>query len=601
MRRKREQKIDSWYNIKIYLTFLRKYRWTVLGMVLFSLFLEAVSVTDKYLFKKIIDEGTSYVAGTLSLENYAQIIMVVAVVFLSLAFFQIIAKWIHQHLILWLDADVMFDLKQHFFGHLIYLSHNFHTTHKTGALIARLNRGATAMERMTDFIAYNTLPLLFQVLLVGASLIYFSAKTGLVVVITAVAFVTYSFIIIKMQRKANVEANFREDIEKGYISDVFTNIESIKHFGKEEYIRGKFQNLSMKARDALKRYWGYYRWFDAGHLFIITIGTFFLIYYPLQEFMAGSLSLGTLVFVYTVYGSLFGPLLGFVHGVRGFYRSMADFQDLFDYGKLENEIKETPGAPNLTIKEGDVEFKHVQFNYGKRRIFTDFSLKVPRNKRVALVGHSGSGKSTLVKLVYRLYDPQQGEIFIDGKNIKEFKQESVRSELSIVPQECVLFDDTVYNNVAFSKPNASRAEIMRAMKFAQLDKVVAKFPNKENTVVGERGVRLSGGEKQRVSIARALLADKKVLVLDEATSSLDSQTEHEIQHGLRELMKGRTSIIIAHRLSTIMSADVIVVLDKGRIVQQGTHKELISKPGMYRKLWNLQKGGYIVDDNNEED
>ena len=218
------------------------------------------------------------------------------------------------------------------------------------------------------------------------------------------------------------------------------------------------------------------------------------------------------------------------------------------------------------------------------------------NKRVALVGSSGSGKSTLIKLLYRFYDVDEGEILIDGKDIRSFSQKSLRSELSIVPQECVLFDDSVYNNILFSRPDATRREVMRAISSAQLAQTVKIFPKQEQTIVGERGVRLSGGEKQRVSIARALLANKRVLVLDEATSSLDSETEHEIQEDLQHLMKGRTSLIIAHRLSTIMRADIIVVLDNGKIVQKGAHRQLITKHGVYKRLWNLQKGGYLAND-----
>ena len=222
-----------------------------------------------------------------------------------------------------------------------------------------------------------------------------------------------------------------------------------------------------------------------------------------------------------------------------------------------------------------------------------FTLKVPKNKKTALVGHSGSGKSTLVKMLYRLYDVNEGSILIDGKDIKDFRQESLRAEMSIVPQECILFDDTIYHNIKFSKPHASHEEVMKAIRLAQLDRFVASLPLKENTIVGERGVKLSGGEKQRVSIARALLADKKVLVLDEATSSLDSETEMQIQMALAKLMEGRTTIIIAHRLSTIMKADKIVVMHKGEIMQMGMHRDLIRKKGEYRKLWNLQRGGYI--------
>ena len=312
-----------------------------------------------------------------------------------------------------------------------------------------------------------------------------------------------------------------------------------------------------------------------------------------MDFIHGKITLGTLTFIYTIYGGVMGPLFNFVHGVRGFYRSMADFQSLFQYGKLKNAIKDQPKAEELEILEGKVEFRNISFNYNTRHLFKKFQLVIPPHKKVALVGHSGSGKSTLVKLLYRLYDVCEGEILIDGKNINQFQQESLRSGLSIVPQECVLFDDTIYNNVAFSDPHAPHEKVMEAIKLAQLDRIIAHFPHKEKTIVGERGVKLSGGEKQRVSIARAILADKKILVLDEATSSLDSETERDIQIALGKLMENRTTIIIAHRLSTIMKADTIVVLDEGKIVQMGNHQQLIKQSGQYQKLWELQKGGYI--------
>jgi ABC-type multidrug transport system fused ATPase/permease subunit len=288
-------------------------------------------------------------------------------------------------------------------------------------------------------------------------------------------------------------------------------------------------------------------------------------------------------------------MFAFVWGLRNFYRSTTDLQELFEYGKIENEIKDKPNAKNLEIKDGTIEFRNLSFYYGKKKAFSldNFNLKVNKNEKVALVGHSGCGKTTLIKVLYRFYDPQDGQVLIDGKDIKDFKQESLRGEMSVVPQECILFDDTIYNNIKFSNPNATKKQVMDAMKFAQLDKLIDKFPKKENTIVGERGVKLSGGEKQRVSIARAILANKKVLVLDEATSALDSETEHEIQKDLQKLLEGRTSIIIAHRLSTIMSADRIIVMKDGKIIQQGNHMDLIRKPGEYQKLWNLQKGGYI--------
>jgi ABC-type multidrug transport system fused ATPase/permease subunit len=272
---------------------------------------------------------------------------------------------------------------------------------------------------------------------------------------------------------------------------------------------------------------------------------------------------------------------------------MVDFDALFEYGKIEQEVKDKPNAKVANITEGNIKFKDVNFNYGKRKIFKKLNIEIGKGKKIALVGHSGCGKSTLVKLLYRFYDVDGGSILVDDKDIRDFNQESLRGEMSIVPQEAILFDDTLYNNVAFSKPEASRREIMKAIKFAQLDKIIKEFPKKERTIVGERGVKLSGGEKQRVSIARAILSNKKILVLDEATSALDSETEAEIQKDLARLMQNRTSIIIAHRLSTIMHADVIVVMKKGKIIQMGDHRKLITEGGEYQRLWNLQKGGYI--------
>lgn len=299
--------------------------------------------------------------------------------------------------------------------------------------------------------------------------------------------------------------------------------------------------------------------------------------------------------MFTTYGNLTNPLHGFVRGVRNFYRAMADFEALFRYGKISQTVKDVNEAKPLIISNGAVEFRNISFSYNlKREVLQDFTLNIKAGEKVALVGHSGSGKTTVVKLLYRFYDVTEGEILVDGSDVRNVSQESLRSEMSIVPQECVLFDDTIYNNVAFSKPDASREEVMQALKFAQIDRIIEDFPDKENTIVGERGVKLSGGEKQRVSIARAILANKRIIVLDEATSSLDSITEGDIQRDLAALLRGRTSIIIAHRLSTIMKADRVIVLHRGKIVEEGTHAALVGRNGHYRKLWELQRNGYIA-------
>ena len=595
MKNKRGEKIHFKYNISTYWSILKDYKWILFGLMFATLIAGMLSVADKFLFKRIIDDGTKFFSGELVASIFIKTLLIIAIIYAGILIAKTIFEWLQVHILVRLDANLIYNLKRKFFEHILGLDHNFHTTHKTGALISRLNRGAGAVENMTDIVAFNFAPLIFQLIIVGISIAYFDLAPAIVIGVTTLVFVGYSFYIQNIMQDARIKANKAEDFEKGFISDIFTNVDSIKYFGKEDYILGRYKKVSENLRRLHINRGNYYRWLEGGQTFILGIGTFFLLYFPLIKFLNGELTLGTLVFIYTIYGNVVGPMFGFVGGMRTFYRGMADFQDLFEYAKLENEIKDKPNAEKLNVKGGEIEFRNIDFNYEKRKIFKDFNLKIKPNEKIALVGHSGSGKTTLVKLLYRFYDVNKGGIFIDGENIKNFKQESLRTELSVVPQECVLFDDTVYNNVAFSKPNASTVEIMRAIRFAQLDKVIKNFPKKENTIVGERGVKLSGGEKQRVSIARAILADKKILVLDEATSSLDSETEYEIQKDLLNLLKGRTSVIIAHRLSTIMHADRIIVMKEGKIVQQGKHSELIRQQGEYRKLWNLQKGGYIED------
>ncbi|VVB79186.1 putative ABC transporter ATP-binding protein [uncultured archaeon] len=593
VRRNHKNKIDFQYNLKSYWQIMKHYKFYIVSILVLTLIIEAADLAGTYLFKIIVDNGTAFVAGTLSKELFIGALLMVLGLFIAFQITSSLCNWFQQRNINKLEVNTIFDLKKKYFNHIMGLSHNFYATHRTGSLISRLSRGGSAVERMTDVFVYNWIPLILQFILVIGTMIFFDLTTAIIVICTAIVFVTYSFILQRLQAPSSVLANTAEDYEKGMVSDIFTNIDSIKYFGKESFIKKKFQGILGKTRDAFFKNWNYSTLMSTGQKTIVGIGTLCVMYFSILKVLDGTMTLGALTFIYTAYIGLIGPLHGFVHGIRGFYRSMADFQDLFEYGKIESEIKDKPDAKEANIKEGVIEFQKVNFNYGKRKIFENFNLKIHKNEKVAFVGHSGSGKTTLVKLLYRLYDVDSGKITIDGKDIRDFKHESLREEMSVVPQECVLFDDTVFNNVLFSRPNATKKEVIDAIRFAQLDKVISKFPKKEQTIVGERGVKLSGGEKQRVSIARAILANKQVLVLDEATSSLDSQTEHDIQEDLKELMKGRTSIVIAHRLSTIMNADKIVVMKDGKIVQIGKHKELIRQQGEYRHLWELQKGGYI--------
>jgi len=588
-----KNRIEFRYNLSVYFNLMKKYKSLIFFIIILAVLIELRYLADKFLFKEIIDRGTDFIGGTLTSEAYLSILSVIGFIFIFLILMSFAMQWLKEHFIIKLEADMIFELKQKFFNHLIGLHHGFHVNHKTGSLISRLLRSGGAIERITDTLFYQFAPLIIEVAALTISLVYFDFTSALVVLAVVVTFISYSFFIQRIQESSNLMMNQAEDIEKANVSDFLTNMDSIKYFGKEKFVRDKFAKISENSKTTLIKNWNYFRWFGSVQNIILGGGTFLIVFFSVKGFMEGRITLGTLVFIFTAYVSLVPPMFNFVHGIRNFYRSLADFQDLFQYGKIENEIKDLASTKELEVKHGEIEFRNITFNYGKRKIFDNFNLKISKNKKVALVGHSGSGKTTLIKLLYRFYDVDKGEILIDNNNIKNFKQESLRSGMSIVPQECILFDDTIFNNVKFSNPKAIKEDVIKAIKFAQLDRIIDQLPKKENSIVGERGVKLSGGEKQRVSIARAILANKKILVLDEATSSLDSETEFEIQKDLEKLMQNRTAIIIAHRLSTIMKADLIVVLKNGKIVQTGKHSELIKQQGEYKRLWNLQRGGYI--------
>jgi len=593
MKTRSGEKIDFRYNLREYWKALVKYKWTFFWVLFLTTLVEALSVVDRFLFKIIIDDGEKFLAGSLIESIFVRTLIILAVIFILVIILRTVGKWVQMHFLIIMETKMVKELKEKYFGYILELDHSFHITHKTGSLISRIGRGTSAVTDMTDIFVFSIVPMIVSLFVVAVSLAYFDLMFGLVIVLLSLAFVIYSLFVQSLQQKAKLETNAAEDYEKGFVSDVFTNVDSIKYFGKEDKVKTTFSKVTNNTQEKTAKYENYYRWYEAGHLLILGIGVFFLVYFPLVGFLNKEITLGTLVFVYTIYGSIIGPMYYLVGGLRVFYRAMGDFQELFEYGKIKREVKDIPNAKFLKIKKGEIEFRNLYFNYKTRKMFQNFNLKIKPNEKVALVGHSGSGKTTLVKLLYRFYDVSKGEIFIDGENIKGVKQESLRQEMSIVPQECILFDDTIYNNIKFSNPKASKEEVEKAIALAQLDKIIKSFPDKEKTIVGERGVKLSGGEKQRVSIARAILANKRILVLDEATSSLDSETEYEIQKGLKTLLEGRTSIMIAHRLSTIMNADRIIVLKKGEIAQIGKHKDLIFKEGEYKRLWTLQKGGYI--------
>jgi ATP-binding cassette, subfamily B, heavy metal transporter len=599
----KKYEVNTKYNLKTLWSYLRKYKWLVFVIILIALALELTSFFDNFIFKFLVDKATEYSSGTVTMDGFISYLLIILGVFIFVRGFVGAALWFARvKLFNRLEGRLMNDIEKSSFWHVLNLSYRYHLNKKTGSMISQFTRGVGKIEGLLDSIAFNFLGVFFRIVLSLGIIVYFDFTTALVMFLMITAFISSGIIITNKQRVPQNEANYREDILKQNISDVYMNIETVKYFGKEKRTQGYFALLSNRLKDARIKFWDIFSYYISIQNFIITIGTALMFYFSFKSFISGEMTLGTITLIFSAVWKLVPQLFGFLHGYRHFVRCNVDVSALFETFKEKNEVVDAPNAKDLKVKDGKVKFKNVYFSYPlnqqqqskQRKVIKNFDLNIRQNQKVAFVGPSGGGKTTMIKLLYRLFDIDQGQILIDGQDISQITQESLHNSMSVVPQEPILFDNTIWFNISYANPQASKKQVWKAIKFAQLDKFITALPKKEKTIVGERGVKLSGGEKQRVSIARALLADKKILILDEATSALDSETEREIQKDLEKLMKGRTTIMIAHRLSTIMKANTIVVIQKGKIVETGTHKQLTNKRGgLYRRLWSLQAGGRL--------
>jgi subfamily B ATP-binding cassette protein MsbA len=589
----KEETISLGKSLRSFLVLFSNYKNYIILTLIIAFIVEGAQIIDKFILKYFVDIATLYTKGDLYKGDFLQSIIELFLILLLVIIIRTSGRWLLMHRGNIISTGMAFDLKNKLFNHILQLPTEFHTNHKSGTMIARMMRAGASIESIVDVFIFSLIPITIQIITVVGSLIVLNFSSAIIVIIYTITFLGYSYIIQIKQVDSQSIYNLAEDREKGFISDSITNIESIKLYAKEDYIGKKFFLFNTSTREKLIIFWGWWRWSDAGLIGITGIAILAITFLSGYQFYQGKIELGTLVFTYSAILTMAAPLQTFQWGMRGLYRGLGDFESLRVYLDEKNEIVDPKNSNDFVIAQGSISFQNVGFHYSKKNVFKNLTLEIPAQMTVALVGKSGSGKSTLIKLLFRLYDAESGGIFIDGINIKDIKQQSLRSSLSIVPQDCILFDDSLYNNILFSNPSATREEVTYAIHLAQLDHVIELMPLKEDTIVGERGVKLSGGEKQRVSIARAILANKKILILDEATSALDSETEFAIKEAFNHLMKGKTCIIIAHRLSTIMNSDRIVVLRNGKIMQIGTHSELIKEDGEYKRLWNLQKRGYI--------
>lgn len=593
-----KREVDLKYNFKVFWNFLSKYKWTFYFLIFIILVSEAVSFLTNFIFKYLVDQATLFSNAQIIVSQFSKVIIYSLIAYLIIEIIGALIWYLVLQLVNRLEANLMNDIENKSFWHVITLSYRFHLNRKTGSLISQFTRGVSKVESLSDAIIFNFMPTLFRIILSIGVIFYFDLITSLSLLVMIILFVGISIYLTYLQEEPQDFANDKEDQLKQNLSDTLINVETVKYFAKENRSFTDFKKISQDLREARVQFWNFFsRQVGLQHI-ILGLGTVAMIYFSFNSFLNGKMTLGSITLIYAAIGRLIPQLFGLMHGYRQFIRSGVDVSSLFAMFKERNEVVDIDNAPGLRVSDGEIEFEDVSFTYPKEKsraareaTLRNFSLFIPKNSKVALVGTSGGGKTTVVKLLYRLFDLNSGRIMIDQQDVSKITQQSLRENMSIVPQEPILFNNTLYFNISYANPKASKEKVWEAIKFAQLDKLIERLPKKEKTIIGERGVKLSGGEKQRVSIARALLADKRILVLDEATSALDSETEKEIQGYLEHLMKNRTTIMIAHRLSTIMKADLIVVLDKGKIAEMGTHQELIQKShGIYRKLWNIQRG-----------
>ena len=483
------------------------------------------------------------------------------------------------------------------FRHLHNLALRFHLERQTGGISRDIERGTRGIGFLLNFMLFNILPTLVEIIMVTAIL---AAKYDLrflaVVATTLTVYIAFTLTVTEWRMVFRRTMNDMDSKANSRAIDSLLNYETVKYFSNEEYeIRHYDANLQTWEKAAVSNQTSLAA-LNAGQSLIVACGVTVLMMLAAQGVVDGTMTLGDLVLVNAYMIQLYLPLhfLGFVY--REIKHSLADMEKMFSLLERNAEIQDQPNAPPLLVRDGAMHFENVSFGYEtNRQILFDVSFAVPPGKTVAVVGASGAGKSTLSRLLFRFYDVSGGRILIDGQDLRAVTQASLRAAIGIVPQDTVLFNDSIYYNIAYGRPGAGREEVVGAAQSAHIHEFIESLPNGYETTVGERGLKLSGGEKQRVAIARAILKNPRILIFDEATSALDSRSEKAIQAELRLIAENRTTLVIAHRLSTIVDADQILVMDKGRIVERGTHRKLLDLGGTYAQMWALQQQEQVKD------
>jgi len=485
----------------------------------------------------------------------------------------------------------MSKVSKHVLAHLHQLSLRFHLDRKTGAITRDIDRGTRAVSSLLNYLVFSILPTLIEISMIAGILLWqYDIWFTIITVVSVAMYMIFTFKVTEWRMQFRIKMNEADSKANTLSVDSLINYETVKYFGNEDYEQRRYaetmeqwENAAVKSQTTLST-------LNIGQSIIIATAVTLIMILASQGVVDGNMTLGDLVLVNAFLIQLFIPLnfLGIVYSQLK--HALSDMDLMFKIIDERSEINDKETASDLNISHGEVSFENVGFSYNaERTILHDVNFTIPAGQKIAVVGESGAGKSTLSRLLFRFYDVSHGRITIDGQDIRDVTQQSLRNAIGIVPQDTIMFNDSLYYNIAYAKPDATREEIIRAAELAHIDHFIKKLPEGYDTIVGERGLKLSGGEKQRVAIARTILKNPKIIVFDEATSSLDSKSEQIILDSLRDVARNHTTLVIAHRLSTIVDADKILVMENGHIVEHGTHQALIELKGSYASMWALQQ------------
>ena len=581
---------QEWRAIATLLPYLWEYKWRVVIALAFLVVAKIANVGVPLVMKEVVD-GLNAPAAAVAVP--VALLAIYGVLRFSTTLFQ----ELRDVLFVRVTQRAMRRLALSVFRHLHSLSLRFHLERQTGGMTRDIERGTNGISTLLSYLLFSILPVLLEFALVAAVLLRrFDWRFAAVTFGAVALYIGFTVLVTEWRMEIRRRANELDSSANTRAIDSLLNYETVKYFGNEEFEARRYDDNLRKYEDAATKSESSLGLLNIGQSLIIAAAVTLLMLLAAEGVVAQTFTLGDLVLVNGLLIQLYIPLnvLGMVY--RNIKQSLLDMDRMFSLLSVNREVQDPPGAPDLPPGPATVAFHHVDFFYDpNRQILHGVSFTIEAGQRVAVVGHSGSGKSTLARLLYRFYDVSKGAIHINGIDVRKVRQASLRGAIGIVPQDTVLFNDTIRYNIRYGRPEASDAEVIEAARAAHIHEFIEGLPAKYDTAVGERGLKLSGGEKQRVAIARALLKNPRILIFDEATSALDSRAEKAIQAELERISRGRTTLVIAHRLSTVMDADQILVLNHGRIVERGSHAQLLEAKGEYARMWALQQQQAQVD------